>query len=201
MFRAFGHKNSSVLDGGLPAWEAANFAVDNSPSPTVIEKTTYPEPTLDTEAVKSYEQVVSNAELDPAGEPAAALVIDARSHGRYTGKDLEPRPGLPSGHIPHSFSLPFTSFLKQNVTPSGSTYTTFLPVPELRSALVNALGETNAKDVLEGRRKIVASCGSGMTAGVLWLGLRLLGVEKPGLYDESWTGYAARSSSKIVKDV
>lgn len=103
---------------------------------------------------------------------------------RYAGKDPEPRPGLPSGHIPHSLSLPFTSFLKRNVTPSGSTYTTFLPVPELRSALVNALGETNAKDVLEGRRKIVASCGSGMTAGVLWLGLRLLGVEKPALYDE-----------------
>lgn len=49
---------------------------------------------------------------------------------------------------------------------------------------MNALGETNAKDVLEGRRKIVASCGSGMTAGVLWLGLMLLGVEKPALYDE-----------------
>lgn len=49
---------------------------------------------------------------------------------------------------------------------------------------MNALGETNTKDVLEGRRKIVASCGSGMTAGVLWLGLRLLGVEKPALYDE-----------------
>lgn len=52
-FRAFGHKNSSVLDGGLPGWEAANLAVDSSPSSIVPEKTTYPEPSLDTEVVKS----------------------------------------------------------------------------------------------------------------------------------------------------
>ena len=70
------------------------------------------------------------------------------------------------------------------MSPSGSTYTTFLPAPELRAVLINAIGEANTTEVLEGRRKIVTSCGSGMTAGVLWLGLRLLGVEKPGLYDE-----------------
>lgn len=103
---------------------------------------------------------------------------------RFSGKDPEPRAGLSSGHIPYSFSLPFTSFLQTFVSPTGASYTTFKPVEELRDALVNAVGKENAQDVLEGKRKIVTSCGSGMTAGVLWLGLRLLGVSKPSLYDE-----------------
>ncbi|KAI5119931.1 hypothetical protein M0805_000896 [Coniferiporia weirii] len=204
MFRAFGHENSSILDGGLPRWEAEGLHVeaeiDTSGAPGV-EKTSYPEPALDEEVIKSYGQMVSNAALDPHADPTAALVFDARSNGRFTGKDPEPRPGLSSGHIPHALSLPFSAFLQTHTLPTGGTYTTFLPVPALRDALVRALGAQNAEDVLAGRRSVITSCGSGMTAGVLWLGLRMLGVQRPALYDESWTGYAMRPSSEIVKDV
>lgn len=93
-------------------------------------------------------------------------------------------------------------------------YTTFLPVPELRKVLVSHLGD-HADAVIQGERPITTSCGSGMTAGVLWLGLKLLGAPKVALYDEvshamhvvfpninfgqSWTGYASRASSKIEK--
>lgn len=89
----------------------------------------------------------------------------------------------------------------------------------LIAALEEALGTEYAKDVLAGKRGVVTTCGSGMTAGVLWLGLQLLGVKRVGLYDEvsftldithvrqfmlkyhgqSWTGYAAREGSPIVK--
>jgi thiosulfate/3-mercaptopyruvate sulfurtransferase len=50
--------------------------------------------------------------------------------------------------------------------------------------LVEALGTKRLEQILRGERAIITSCGSGMTAGVLWLGLKLLGIGKVGLYDE-----------------
>ena len=132
----------------------------------------------------------------------------------YLGTDPEPRPGMSSGHIPHSYSLPFQAFLQtSSTTPS---YTTFLPPVEIHKALVSAVGSEQAELTIKGERPIITSCGSGMTAAVLWLGLRLLGVEKIGLYDEvsmisvsltgsslmsfqSWAGYASRKTSVIAK--
>lgn len=144
-----------------------------------------------------YGQIVANSALDPATDPAAELVVDARSKGRYVhvhrsswpsqilcrylGVDPEPRPGLSSGHIPHSLSLPFNVFLKKHV---GAEATYLLSSPELQKALENAIGTERANLVIKGEIPVVTSCGSGMTAGVLWLGLKLLGVERIGLYDE-----------------
>ena len=95
--------------------------------------------------------------------------------------------------MPYAFSLPFTSFLQINTNPStGTTYATLLPPSELREALIKAVGKDNAENVLSGQRSIITSCGSGMTAGVLWLGLRLLGVEKIALYDEVRSGFVMK---------
>lgn len=68
-------------------------------------------------------------------------------------------------------------------TPDGE-YTTFLPEQELRAALDNVVGAQYAEKIISGERPVVTSCGSGMTAGVLWLGLSLLGAKNIGLYDE-----------------
>ncbi|KAI6005085.1 Rhodanese-like domain-containing protein [Pisolithus orientalis] len=199
MFRAFGHSKSSILDGGLPRWETGGFETEDAP-PVDRKKSTYPTPILDRTVVRSYEQVVENSMLDPALDPSAELVVDARSRGRFTGTDPEPRPGLSSGHIPHSFSLPFNAFLRTHTIPNTSTqYTTFLPISELRQALVDAIGTEQVEVILSGKRRITTSCGSGMTAGILWLGLRMLGAKSVSLYDESWTGYASRSESRIEK--
>ena len=145
-----------------------------------------------------YEQMVSNSsKFDSTSE----LVLDARSHKRYSafpscidthsllprflGTDPEPRPGLSSGHIPNSFSLPFNLFLAQNTNiVSGETYTTFKTREQILDELKKAVGEEETRGILEGKRKVVASCGSGMTAGVLWLGLNILGVKGVALYDE-----------------
>ncbi|KAI6045120.1 Rhodanese-like domain-containing protein [Pisolithus marmoratus] len=197
MFRAFGHGKSSILDGGLPRWETEGFETENAP-PVDVKKCTYPTPILDRTVVRSYEQVVANSILDPALDSSAELLVDARARGRFMGTDPEPRPGLPSGHIPHSFSVPFNAFLRTHTIPNISTqYTTFLPLSELRQAVVDALGAEQAELVFTGRRRITTSCGSGMTAGILWLGLRMLGTPSVSLYDESWTGYASRSESRI----
>ncbi|KAH8100548.1 Rhodanese-like protein [Cristinia sonorae] len=202
MFRSFGHHRSSILNGGLPAWEAHGCPVESGES-LPPAKGVYPPPKLDETVIRGYEQMVANSNLDPAGEPSAEIVIDARPQGRYHGSDPEPRPGLSSGHIPHSLSLPFTTFLDTHTVErsdgSTGTYTTLRTAAGIHEGLLSALGPEYTKEVLSGKRSIVASCGSGMTAGVLWLGLKTLGVDNVGLYDESWTGYASRKDSPILK--
>lgn len=129
-----------------------------------------------------YEQMVSNAKVDPKSSPSTELVLDARAAGRYHGTDPEPRPGLSSGHIPHSLSLPFNTFLEP---PSSSIpYTTLRSTPEILETLQKAVGSEEVQDVVQGKRGVVASCGSGMTAGVLWLGMKMVGVPEPKIYDE-----------------
>ncbi|KAJ7275276.1 Rhodanese-like domain-containing protein [Mycena haematopus] len=196
MFKSFGHQDAAVLDGGLPRWEAEGLPLDQEPPQDEIENIKYSTPTLDSNAVRSYGQMVYNSSMISS---QSEFVLDARSRGRYLGTDPEPRPGLSSGHIPNSFSLPFTLFLQNNVAPNGSSYTTFLPEPQLRRAVVDALGPDKADAVFKGDVSVIASCGSGMTAAVLWLGLQLLGVKQVSIYDESWTGYALRPTSKIEK--
>ena len=215
MFRSFGHVNSSIINGGLPLWCSEGFQVEGgSPSPS--PKSSYPTPTLDTNAIRSrysitlptrlflpctdYDQIVTNSALDPSTDPSAELVLDARSKGRYVhvnrsywpfkilcrylGADPEPRPGLSSGHIPHSLSLPFQVFLSKHTGADGAAYSSILPPSELQKALEDALGTKLANLAIKGEIPVVTSCGSGMTAAILWLGLKLLGVGKIGLYDE-----------------
>ena len=86
--------------------------------------------------------------------------------------------------MPNSFSLPFNVFLQKHSSKQGSEYTTFLAPSEIRNVLETTLGPAELERVLKGERSVITSCGSGMTAGVLWLGLKLLGAQKIGLYDE-----------------
>lgn len=91
--------------------------------------------------------------------------------------------------MPHSLSLPFNAFLDTNTykpSPDANevSFTTIRSTDKILESLREALGNERLKDVLEGKRGVVTSCGSGMTAGVLWLGLKLLGVDKVALYDE-----------------
>ncbi|KIY63678.1 Rhodanese-like protein [Cylindrobasidium torrendii FP15055 ss-10] len=193
-FRSFGHANSTVLDGGLPAWLDSGFAVEDG-EPVKPQKTDYPTPQLSPTAIKDYSAMVENS----ARESDADIVLDARSRSRFDGTDPEPRPGLSSGHMPNSFSLPFNAFLASRTARDGSSYTVLKPVPEIREALANAVGEQRLEAILKGDAPVTTTCGSGMTAAILWLGLSLLKAERVSLYDESWTGYAMRASSVIQK--
>ncbi|KAF8971575.1 Rhodanese-like domain-containing protein [Flammula alnicola] len=200
MFRSFGHEKSSIIDGGLPRWVDEGLPLETA-APSQPKPATYAMPEFKGNAIRSYEQIVSNSQFDPSTNAQSELVLDARPKGRYTGNDPEPRPGLSSGHIPHSFSLTFNLFLQKHKTKDGQEYSTFLPPADIKRALDAAVGPAEADKIIRGERPVVASCGSGMTAGVLWLGLQLLGVKRVGLYDESWTGYAMRPTSQIQKSL
>ncbi|CAE6439347.1 unnamed protein product [Rhizoctonia solani] len=190
MFKSFGHEKAGILDGGLPRWEAEGLPIETAEPSAKVQSTKYTIPKLNESAVRSYEQIVANAKLDPSSAPAAELVLDARPYGRFTGEQPEPRPGLSSGHIPHAHSLPFSTLLEKHE--SGKGYTTVLPRDQLKAVFDKAVGDNGRG------RSIVASCGSGMTAGTIWLAGQLLDTPV-AIYDESWTGYAMRPESVIVK--
>jgi thiosulfate/3-mercaptopyruvate sulfurtransferase len=172
MFKAFGHENASVLDGGLPRWVSEGLTTEET-APAQISSTNYPTPKLDQSVVRDYKQMLSNACLSPDGDDAASLVLDARPKGRFLGTDPEPRPGLSSGHMPNSVSLPFSAFLETKHAPNSTTYTVLKSSDGIRAALIDTLGSATAEEVFAGRKSVTTSCGSGMTAGVLWLGLKL----------------------------
>jgi len=112
----------------------------------------------------------------------AELVLDARAAGRFTGATPEPRAGMRSGHIPGSASLPYTDLLNADGT--------FRPVAELRDRFAAA--------GVDGARPVVTSCGSGVTACILTLGMRLAGLPEGAVYDGSWTEWGGRSDTPVA---
>jgi len=84
----------------------------------------------------------------------------------------------------HSYSLPFTEFLVKKETKDGQEYTVFKSIPEIRAVLDEALSPERAEEMIRGEKHAITTCGSGMTAGVLWLGLSLLKAPHVSLYDE-----------------
>jgi thiosulfate/3-mercaptopyruvate sulfurtransferase len=99
--------------------------------------------------------------------------------------------------MPNSVSIPFTALLASHEYKIGETtqgtYTTLLDPGDLRQAFINMLtesdteqsGERSLDRILRGEKAVVASCGSGMTAAVIWLALHELGCERQvSLYDE-----------------
>lgn len=111
-------------------------------------------------------------------------IIDARPSGRFLGLEREPRPGLPSGHMPVSINLPFTEL----VDPVSKT---LIPKDELENIF--------KRKGVDLEKPIIASCGSGVTASVIYFALDNIGVKNISVYDGSWTEYASVPTSIIIK--
>ena len=170
----FGHDNAAVLDGGLPKWLKEGRRTQAGAPPAPAPGTFRPD--LRATRLRGVGDVLRNVET------GAELVLDARAAGRFTGAIPEPRVGMRSGHIPGSASLPYTDLLNADGT--------FRGVADLRARFAEA--------GMGGARPPVTSCGSGVTACILTLGLRLAGLPEGAVYDGSWTEWGGRADTPIA---
>jgi thiosulfate/3-mercaptopyruvate sulfurtransferase len=170
LMRLFGHEAVAVLDGGLPKWKAEGRAMDSGEPAAAAPATFVPDLIARRLAgIGDVKRIVRQG----GGE---ALILDARSKGRFDGTAPEPRPGLSSGHMPGAASLPFTELLNADGTMKDA-------------AAIRALFEARGAD---DTRPLVTSCGTGVTACVLALGAVRAGLPEPAVYDGSWTEWASR---------
>lgn len=174
MFRIFGHQRVSVLDGGLRRWKAAQLPLASGEA--------------DARATSRYEagfrpELVRNLDaMKTLLETREAQIIDARSPGRFAGTEPEPRPGVRSGHIPGSRNIPFKAL-----------------VDEATGQLKATTGldrEFHARGIRLDR-PIVTTCGTGVTAAILALGLFRLGRADVPVYDGSWTEWGGRVDTPV----
>lgn len=166
LFKTMGHENIFVLDGGLPEWIGAGLPVVTSH--TISDSSSDFIANYQSEYVKTFEDVVNNC-----NHPQFKL-IDARSAGRFTGEQPEPRKHLKSGHIPDSINLPYGEVLEQGKFKSPEALATLFQ---------NIVGNETA---------LAFSCGSGLTACIILLASHLAGRNSKLLYDGSWTEWAER---------
>ena len=167
-FIYFGHnpKLVHVLDGGLKKWKLEKKPLTNSiPIPSRTNYNAKEKNAL----VKDKEQINQNI------IKKKFIVVDARSRGRFDGKDPEPRKNVRSGSIPNSFCIPFGEVINQNHT--------FKNRSKILLKFNNIFGSKLPQEV-------VFSCGSGITAAVLALAYSLINNKyDPTIYDGSWAEY------------
>ena len=173
----FGHDNAAVLDGGLPKWVREGRSVEAGaaavPAPGVFK------PDYRATRLRGVGDIIANVTSQ------AELVVDARAAGRFTGATPEPRAGMRSGHMPGAANLPYTDLLNADGT--------FKPVADLRARFAAA--------GVDGARPVVTSCGSGVTACILTMGLRLAGLPEGAVYDGSWTEWGGRADTAVESPV
>jgi thiosulfate/3-mercaptopyruvate sulfurtransferase len=172
-FRVMGHDEVFVLDGGFPAWERGGHEIETGPPRARQER--HFTPRVRNDLVREIADV--RRAID-----AKAQILDARPAARFRGEAAEPRAGMRSGHMPGAHSVPIATLLNETGLLKSRE--------ELQRVFVDAGADPS--------QPAIASCGSGVTAGVIALALARLGRWDAAVYDGSWSEWGSRDDTPVV---
>jgi len=175
MLKAFGQRDVAMLDGGFQKWRAEHRPIEDMPPMPRLRHFTA---RYNTTKIRDRRQLMDNL------EHKKEQVVDARAEGRFKGTAPEPREGMKSGRIPGSFNIPFGMLLNEH---DG----TFKTPEEIREIFKQA--------GIDLKKPVVTSCGSGITASVLSLGLYLINHQDNALYDGSWSEWGLHPDTPVEK--
>ncbi|HUF20236.1 MAG TPA: 3-mercaptopyruvate sulfurtransferase [Burkholderiales bacterium] len=177
LFRHYGYDNVSVLDGGLKAWKAENRPIEAGEAKAPAAKKFVPGEERNLLAL--WPDVLK------ASKERDAQILDARTAGRFAGTEQDRYPGTRPGHIPNSRNLYWANLLDPQTRK-------LLPADEIRARL--------EKVGVDSDRPVTLTCGSGLTACILALGLHLTGRDDWRVYDGSWDEWGRRSDLPVESD-
>lgn len=173
LLRWLGHDAVAVLDGGLPAWQAAGFALQTQTASVA--------PGNFASGAARVQTVDRDAILDNLHAQGPLTVIDARAADRFRGEN-ETLDAI-GGHIPGARNR----FFRDNLGSDGQ----FKPAERLREEFQALLGAADAS-------QSVQQCGSGVTACHNLLALEIAGLSGARLYPGSWSEWSSDPQAPVA---
>ena len=161
LLHLYGFYNVFILDGGLPKWINENKPTNQDTFNFKPNKLNF---SYDQNLIVSVEFVMNSLNSKDI------QIVDARSSNRFKGIEKEPRKGLRSGHIPSSINLYYGDVINPDFT---------LKSKEVLKDKIEKLG-------IDLNKHLITTCGSGVTASILYVIFKGLGAKKVSVYDGSW---------------
>ncbi|WP_235016427.1 sulfurtransferase [Aquimarina sp. AU474] len=172
MLKIMGHTNVAVLDGGFPEWQKVNLPCESESDTTNYKQGDF--------KASFIPDLVSNANtILQEMNNKNTLILDARSPGRFKAEEPEPRASLKGGHIPNSMNLHYNDVLDNGKMKS-------------EHKLKEILADFNIEN-----KKLIFTCGSGITACIIMLAAELAGYKNMSVYDGSWSEWGQLSDVPI----